>query len=146
MSPVIAWNPPLAIALITLFTAQIFKFGFHAIRGGGWDFTRLAGMGGMPSSHAASVCALSTVIGLSEGFDSIIFGAVAFFSGLIVYDATGIRQAASRQAQVLNRMMDDLKAHHSIQGERLIELLGHTAAEVAVGAVYGVALALLLYP
>jgi uncharacterized protein len=135
----------LAIALITLLTAQLFKFGSNAVRGGGWDFTRLAGMGGMPSAHAASVCALSTVVGLSEGFDSTIFGAVAFFSGLIVYDAAGIRQAASRQARLLNRMLDDLKAHHTIQGERLIELLGHTAVEVAVGAAYGVVVALLLY-
>jgi acid phosphatase family membrane protein YuiD len=39
-----------------------------------------------------------------------------------------------------------LKAHHSIQGERVIEMLGHTALEVAVGAIYGIALAVLLYP
>ena len=146
MSPLIAWNPPLAIALITLFSAQLFKFVSNAIRGGGWDFTRLSGMGGMPSAHAASVCALSTAVGLSEGFASTMFGAVAFFSGLIVYDAAGIRQAASRQARLLNRMLEDLKAHHTIQGERVIELLGHTIVEVAVGAVYGIALAILLYP
>lgn len=145
MDPLVSWNPPLAIALIALFTAQLFKFAFTAARTRRPDFTRLSGMGGMPSAHSASVCALSTAIGLEAGFGSPLFGAVAFFSGLVLYDAAGIRQAAGRQARLLNQMLDDLKAHHSIQGERLIELLGHTVLEVAVGAAYGVALALLLY-
>src|SRR5262245_9031343 len=142
---IIDWNPPLVLALLALFTAQLFKFGAALVIARRVDFTRLTGMGGMPSAHSASVCALATAVGLESGFGSPLFGAVAFFSVLILYDAAGIRQAASRQARVLNRMLDDLKAHHSIQGERLIELLGHTTLEVVVGAAYGVALALLLY-
>ena len=139
------WNPPLAIALFALVTAQIVKFGWTLIARRRVDFTRITGMGGMPSSHAASVSALSTAIGLEAGWQSPLFGAVAFVSLLIIYDATGIRQAASSQARLLNKMMDDLKAHHTIQGERLVESLGHTAAEVAVGAGYGIAIAFLLH-
>ena len=146
MESFVSWNPPLAIALLALASAQLFKFGFTAFRTRRADFTRLSGMGGMPSAHSASVCALSTVVGLETGFGSTLFGAVAFFSGLVLYDAAGIRQAAGRQAQLMNQMLDDLKAHHSIQSERLIELLGHTALEVTVGALYGIALALMLYP
>jgi acid phosphatase family membrane protein YuiD len=142
---IIDWNPPLVLALLALFSAQLFKFGTALIMARRVDFTRLTGMGGMPSAHSASVCALATAVGLESGFGSALFGAVAFFSVLVLYDAAGIRQAASRQARVLNRMLDDLKAHHSIQGERLIELLGHTTLEVVVGAAYGIALALLLY-
>ena len=47
---------------------------------------------------------------------------------------------------MLNRVIDDLKAHHSVEGERLIELLGHTPLEVFVGTAYGVILALVLHP
>jgi acid phosphatase family membrane protein YuiD len=100
----------------------------------------------MPSSHSAAVSALSTAVGLEEGWSSPLFGAVCFVSLLVLYDATGIRRAASRQARVLNRMLEDMKAHHTIGTERLVESLGHTVAEVAVGAVYGIAVALLLYP
>ena len=146
MKSIIEWNPGLVIALIALFTAQLFKFVVTAVKSRKVDFTRLTGMGGMPSAHTASVCALSTATGLQAGWTSPVFGAVAFFSGLVIYDATGIRQAASRQARLLNRMLDDLTAHHSIRGERVIELLGHTGQEVFVGAVYGIVLALLLYP
>jgi hypothetical protein len=142
----IAWNPALVIALVVLLTAQLLKFGATLLAKRRVDFTRLTGMGGMPSSHAASVAALSTVAGLEAGFTSTLFGIVAFVSLLIIYDATGIRQAASSQARLLNKMLDDLKAHHSIQGERLVESLGHTVAEVAVGAALGIVIALLLYP
>ena len=138
--------PALAIALTALLSAQLFKFLGSWLVGRRVDFTRLTGMGGMPSAHAASVSALSTSVGLEQGWSSTIFGAVAFVSLLIIYDAAGIRQAASRQAQLLNQMLDDLKTHHTIRGERLVERLGHTYAEVFVGVAYGVALALLLHP
>lgn len=134
------------IALLALLSAQLLKFAGNWLVHGQPDFTRLAGMGGMPSSHAASVMALTTSVGIERGFGSTLFGAVAFFSLLIIYDAAGIRQAASRQAQLLNQMLEDLKSHHSIRGERLVERLGHTYLEVLVGALYGVTLALLLHP
>ena len=138
--------PALIIALVTLLSAQLLKFMGTWLFARRIDFTRLTGMGGMPSAHAASVSALSTSVGLETGWHSTLFGAVAFISLLIIYDATGIRQAASRQAQLLNQMLEDLKTHHTIRGERLVERLGHTYAEVFVGTVYGVLLALLLHP
>ena len=136
----------MCIALIALLSAQLLKFAGNWLVHRQPDFTRLTGMGGMPSSHAASVTALTTSVGIENGFNSTIFGAVAFFSLLIIYDAAGIRQAASRQAQLLNQMLEDLKSHHSIRGERLVERLGHTYVEVFVGALDGVSLALLLHP
>lgn len=142
----VAWNPPLVLALFALSTAQLFKFVRTLILARRVDFTRLTGMGGMPSSHSAAVSALSTAVGLDAGWTSPLFGAVAFVSLLILYDATGIRQAASRQARLLNKMLDDLRAHHTIGSERLVEQLGHTVIEVAVGAAYGIAMALLLFP
>lgn len=138
--------PALTIALSTLLSAQLLKFLGTWLVGRRVDFTRLTGMGGMPSAHAASVSALSTCVGLEQGWNSTLFGAVAFFSLLIIYDAAGIRQAASRQAQLLNQMLEDLKTQHTIRGERLVERLGHTYAEVFVGTAYGVAIALLLHP
>jgi acid phosphatase family membrane protein YuiD len=138
--------PALTIALITLLSAQLLKFVGTWLVARRVDFTRLTGMGGMPSAHAASVSALSTCVGLEAGWDSTAFGVVAFISLLIIYDATGIRQAASRQAQLLNQMLEDLKSQHTIRGERLVERLGHTYAEVFVGTAYGVALAIMLHP
>lgn len=145
MRAIIDWNPPLVLALLTLLTAQTLKFLATLVLKRKVDFTRLTGMGGMPSSHAAAVSTLSTAVGIETGWRSPIFGAVAFVSLLIIYDATGIRQAASSQARMLNQMLEDLKGHHSIRGERLVESLGHTVIEVAVGVVYGVGMAAIFY-
>jgi acid phosphatase family membrane protein YuiD len=142
----IRWNPPLVLAIFALTAAQIFKFSRTLLLERRVDFTRLTGMGGMPSSHAAAVAALSTAVGLETGWTSTLFGSVAFVSLLIIYDATGIRQAASSQARLLNQILEDLKAHHTIRGERVVESLGHTVLEVTVGAAFGVAVALALYP
>ena len=138
--------PALAIALTALLSAQLVKFAGNWLMHKRPDFTRLTGMGGMPSAHAASVSALTTCVGIERGFDSPLFSAVAFFSLLIIYDAAGIRQAASRQAQLLNQMLEDLQGQHTIRGERLVERLGHTYVEVFVGVLYGVTIALLLHP
>jgi acid phosphatase family membrane protein YuiD len=70
----------------------------------------------------------------------------AFFSVITMYDATGIRRAAGKQARMLNRLVEDLRQHHTIDPERLAELLGHTPLEVLVGALYGAVLAFLLHP
>ena len=48
--------------------------------------------GGMPSSHAAFVSALSTAVGISEGFSSVIFLVALGFSAIIVHDAINIRK------------------------------------------------------
>jgi len=143
---IVAWNPPLVLALLAMSSAQAFKFATALATRRRVDFTRLLGTGGMPSSHSASVTALSAAVGIEQGWGSTMFGAVAFLSLIVMYDATGIRRAAGRQAQILNRVLEDLKDLHKLQGERLKELLGHTPLEVLVGAAYGAFIAFLFHP
>lgn len=146
-APVVSWNPPLALALLAMSSAQAFKFVRSLLRRRGRaDFTRLVGTGGMPSAHSASVTALAVGVGLSEGWRTSVFGLAAFFALLTMYDATGIRRAAGRQARILNQLVEDLREHHTLDVVRLAELLGHTPLEVLVGALYGAVLALLLHP
>jgi len=142
----IGWNPPLELALLALVTVQVLKFLSTLILQRRVDFRRLVGMGGMPSSHSASVAALATAIGLEAGWDSPLFAVAAFFSLIVMHDAAGIRRAAGMQAQVLNRMLEELREHHTIGGERLIEFLGHTPLQVLAGTAYGIVLALALHP
>lgn len=146
LTRLVAWNPPLVLALLALGTVQIIKFLAVLVVARRVDFRRLTGTGGMPSSHAASVAALATAVGIETGWRSPLFGVAAFFSLVVMYDAAGIRRAAGFQARILNRMVDDLKAHHVIEGERLKELLGHTPLEVLIGTAYGIGLALALHP
>ena len=146
LRPLVSWNPPLALALLAMVSAQAFKFLRALATRRRADFTRLLGTGGMPSAHSASVTALSTAVGLAEGWHSTLFGVAAFFSLVVMYDATGIRRAAGMQARILNRMLEEMHDLHKLKPERLSELLGHTPLEVLVGAVYGALLALALHP
>ncbi len=107
-----------------------------------WNFRRFFETGGMPSSHAAAVSALSTAVGLEAGFGSLLFGVTLYFSLIVMYDAAGLRRAAGRQAAIVNRLIDEHFAHAEADTHRLMELLGHTPLEVAVGALLGVSTAL----
>ena len=104
-----------------------------------FDFRLLVGTGGMPSSHSASVAALSAAVGLRAGFDSVLFAVSVYFSLIVMYDAAGLRRAAGRHATLLNRLIDSHYQHDKRLVEmRLLELLGHTPFEVLIGAVVGV--------
>jgi acid phosphatase family membrane protein YuiD len=142
----VGWNPPLVLALLAMSSAQLFKFLRTVLGRSRADFTRLLGTGGMPSAHAASVTALSTAVGIGQGWGSPLFGVAVFFSLVTMYDATGIRRSAGEQARVLNLMLVEMKEYHKLEPRRLAELLGHTPLEVLVGAGYGALLAVLLHP
>lgn len=146
MPGLFAWNPPLALALFALISVQLLKFVGTLILRKRIDLRRLVGTGGMPSSHSASASALATAVGLQVGWGSPLFAVATYFALVVLYDATGIRRAAGRQAAVLNRIIDELREHHTIEGERLRELLGHTPLEVLAGTTYGILVALALYP
>ena len=138
-------SSPLVHALLCGFLVQLSKVLTFLLREKKINVRRFVETGGMPSSHAASVCALSTCVGLREGIGSVLFQVVLFFSLIVMYDAAGLRRAAGRQATLLNRILHE---HIQLPGpphERLRELLGHTPIEVLVGALIGVLFSLAIY-
>ena len=108
--------------------------------------TELANTGSMPSSHTSSVVSLATAIGIKEGIQSSLFTFSVVFAVVVMYDATGVRRAAGKQASVLNKIVDNIKKRegYAIIEENLKELLGHTPLEVFGGAVLGVIIAFLM--
>ncbi|HEY8391881.1 MAG TPA: divergent PAP2 family protein [Capillibacterium sp.] len=102
------------------------------------DFRRFVGAGGMPSSHSAFVSALATGVGLTDGWASTTFAMALVFSVIVMYDAAGVRLAASKQAATLNKMVKELFDEREFHHERLKELIGHTPIEVIAGALLGI--------
>ena len=120
-------------------TAQVLKTLIHAMQHKQPDMRMLVTTGGMPSSHSASVVAMATSVGLIEGFSSISFALACTLAIIVMYDSAGVRQAAGKQARVLNSIVKELlSAEHTLSGAKLKELLGHSPKEVFVGAVLGV--------
>jgi acid phosphatase family membrane protein YuiD len=127
--------------LIACLLAQGIKIMLGAIRRRRFDFRWLFGTGGMPSTHAAGVTALSLSVGLQSGFDSPLFAIAIAFTVITLFDAQGVRRWSGRQAQVLNKILEDMYFKRRIQEERLKELLGHTPIEVVAGMGVGAATA-----
>ena len=122
--------------------AQCTKMVLGAVRERRFDFRWFIGTGGMPSIHAAGVTALSTAVGLQVGFDSPLFAATLVFTLVTLFDAQGVRRWSGRQAQVLNKILEDMYFKRRIQEERMKELLGHTPIEVFAGMGMGLVTAL----
>jgi len=136
---------PLFHALSCGFLVQISKVLTFLVREKKINVRRFVETGGMPSSHAASVMALSTCVGLREGFESVPFAVALYFSIIVMYDAAGLRRAAGRQASLLNRILNE---HIQLPGaphQQLRELLGHTPFEVLVGALIGILFSIAIY-
>lgn len=124
---------------IAAFIAQVIKFILHLLVKKKVDFKIFATTGGMPSSHSAAVCGLSTAVGLIAGYDSVSFAVSTGFAMIVMYDAAGLRRASGKMAVCLNKIMDDFYKH-DVQsvGGKLKELLGHTPIEVFAGATLGI--------
>ena len=104
-----------------------------------FDKSRVLGSGGMPSSHSAMACAMLMTIGFREGFSSSIFALAFCFSGVVMYDAAGVRRSTGKNAAVINQLMDMLSGNgYTFDEKRLKELVGHKPIQVLAGAMLGI--------
>jgi len=125
MSAIAAWT----VAQLTKILRDLLRGDFR------WE--RITGAGGMPSSHSAMVVATTIASGLTAGFDSPFFAISFVLSGIVMYDAAGVRRHAGRHARAINRIIQELKTEHPLKNIRLKELIGHSPMEVLVGALQG---------
>ena len=118
-------NQVLISAALSWLIAQVLKVLIDGIRNG-FSAERLAGGGGMPSSHSATVAGLTTAL---------------FFAIIVIYDAAGVRMETGREAKVLNllRRRDLEEGRKPVYDRDLQEKMGHTVPEILAGIVIGVA-------
>ena len=137
-------NSILSITLLSWFVAQTLKVIITLIKEKKFNIYRFVGSGGMPSSHSSMVMALSTAVGLKNGWASTEYAIALSFSLIVMYDASGVRRAVGKQAIILNQMLKDMHEHIPIGEQRLKELIGHTPIEVIAGAILGIIIANLM--
>lgn len=137
-------NEVIKCAVVAWFTAQFIKVILTFLVEKEIKWERLHGSGGMPSAHTATIVAASTAIGLTDGFQSTLFGFSLMMSFIVMYDASGVRRSVGKQARLLNNIIQDLQNHKFLGEERLKELIGHKPTEVAAGALLGMILSNIL--
>ncbi|KAL8208232.1 hypothetical protein R6Q57_007644 [Mikania cordata] len=137
-SSTVHMNYPLLSALLAFAIAQSIKVFTTWYKEKRWDLKQILGSGGMPSSHSATVTALAVAVGFQDGVGGTTFATALILACVVMYDATGVRLQAGRQAELLNQIVYELPAEHPLAESRpLRELLGHTPPQVAAGGLLG---------
>ena len=133
-------NKAITLPVFSWFLAQLYKFLHYFFSHGKVDFRKFVSSGGMPSSHSAISVCLAAVLGIENGFDSGVFAMGTIFSLVVMADAAGVRRAAGKQAEVLNKLVysSEIKLEKELK-----ELLGHTPVQVLSGAILGILVALI---
>ncbi|MBH5320172.1 divergent PAP2 family protein [Paenibacillus sp. GSMTC-2017] len=139
------FNRGLLTALTAIGAAQLLKLPVKYLTTGQWDMKKIAGTGGMPSSHSSGVTALAVFTGRKYGMSSPEFAIASMLGLVVMYDAMNIRRHAGEIAIQVNDLdldVEKLTGHHpdidhKRRKEKLKETLGHHPKEVFVGALLG---------
>ena len=137
-------NKYIYVPFLLWFFIQLFKLLYDLVKTKKFNFKRILGAGGMPSSHSAVVTSLATLIGKYEGVDSAIFALSFIVAFVVMYDACGVRRAAGKQAALLNKLVETPGLTGLQVSEKLVEVLGHTPFQVLVGALIGLVAGLIV--
>jgi len=141
-------NRILIAGMVAWASSQLLKTIIHLIIHKKFEWDRLLGDGGMPSSHSAIVTAAATAIGFQCGWDSPLFAVSAILAVIVMHDARGVRQETGKQARVINDMIElfeSMGEGNLSPKETLKEFVGHTGRQVFFGALLGVAVGLLIH-
>ncbi len=139
-------NPILVCPVVGFISAQILKVIIYTIVNKCWNWERVMGGGGMPSSHSATVGAMCTATFLMFGPSSFEFAMSFIFAFIVMYDAMNVRLETGRQGAVLNMMLKSEEIKEKLDqtsrdkwGEIILkEYVGHTPLQVTVGLILGI--------
>lgn len=135
-------SPYIIAVIIAWLVAQGGKYLIIAVRERRFDHIRqLYLSGNMPSAHGASVVAVVTVIALRDGVHSGLFGLAILFASIVMYDAIMVRRSSGEQGAAIHQLIKEQKS--AVALPRAAK--GHTPAEVAVGALLGLIIGVVVF-
>ncbi len=132
------------VCLLAWFTAQVIKVIINSIKyaiakkkGKKADkvtIETLFKLGGMPSSHTATVIALAASLGLHKGWDSDVFAVSGVFAFIVMFDAIKVRLPVEKLTEAFNTLKNIVYGKDT-QDVKKVE--GHTLPEIAGGFLVG---------
>jgi len=131
--------------VVSWFLAQSLKVVIYYFEEKKLNLLHFFEAGGMPSAHSAAVTSLTLAVALSVGIDSPLVVVCFVFALIVMYDATVVRRAAGKQAEILNKIIDDNYATGKVKIGKLKEILGHDPIEVVAGAILATTMTFLTY-
>ena len=131
-------NKIILAVLLAGFGAQLVKLTLLWFKHKTLSWHDLVVTRGMPSSHSAFVIALATIIYLEEGTTSV-FALSLVLALIVLRDAFGVRRSVGMEGRALQKLF---RMHHL--KSRFHYSLGHSPTEVAIGALIGFVIALVV--
>ncbi|MCL5436234.1 MAG: divergent PAP2 family protein [Patescibacteria group bacterium] len=138
-------NMIIIIPVVAWLFGQVLKFLWHSGPSGRFKLEALTAYGGMPSTHSIMVASLATIVGLTQGVASPLFGVTVVSALFVISDALKLRNALASQSRIVNALRKLLPEDRRKLFETAPEQLGHTFPEILVGLAIGCFLTLVLY-
>lgn len=91
-------------------------------------------LGGMPSSHTATVIALCGCVGMHSGWSSDVFAVAGVFAFIVMFDAVKVRLPVSRLTDAFNRLQAKVCGADEPPVKKVE---GHTIPEIIGGFIVG---------
>ena len=98
-------------------------------------------LGGMPSSHTATVIALAASVGMHSGWDSDVYAVSGVFAFIVMFDAIKVRLPIEKLTDAFNLLKDKVYGRDE---EDLKKVEGHTFPEIIGGFIVGASVALFM--
>ena len=98
-------------------------------------------LGGMPSSHTATVIALAASVGLHSGWSSDIYAVAGVFAFIVMFDAIKVRLPIEMLTDAFNMLQGKF---YGKEASDVKKVEGHTLPEIAGGFVVGATVAVIM--
>ncbi len=141
---------PLLILVVVWFTIQLIKVIMDSIKIKKFSYSSVFSAWWFPSFHTWITTSVTTMVLMSEWFNSLLFAVCFAFALLVAYDAMNVRFESGKQAKCINEIRSSLSAAllGSLNREErlpLKERLWHTPIEVAWGVIISFILTFIMY-
>lgn len=103
------WRVPFVVALMAGIVGQAAKVISFLIVEKRVNYRRFVQTDGTPNTHTTTFSALTTAVGLTAGFDSVVFALVVCMTSIVLVDTLNVRNAASRQAETMGLLLERLR-------------------------------------
>lgn len=98
-------------------------------------------LGGMPSSHTATVIALAATVGMHSGWTSDVYAVSGVFAFIVMFDAIKVRLPVEKLTDAFNLLKDKVYGRDT---EDVKKVEGHTFPEIIGGFIVGAGVALFM--
>ncbi len=94
-------NKYIYVPFFLWFGIQLFKLIYDLVTTKKFNFKRIMGAGGMPSSHSAVVASLATLVGKYEGVGTSVFAVALIVAFVVMYDACRSKKGGRKTSNLV---------------------------------------------